>query len=36
MLVSMTNAAGVGTMSDVLQFGPRAPMNEVFPNMTLF
>lgn len=29
-------AALVGVGSSALQFGPREPMNEVFPNSTLF
>ena len=32
----MTNGAGVGMASVAVQFGPRAPMNEVFPMRTLF
>ena len=33
---SMTNGAGVGVTSVVLQFGPRDPMKDVFPTRVLF
>lgn len=36
VFVSRTKAAGAGTVSLVLQFGPRAPMKDVLPKMALF
>lgn len=33
---SMTNGAGTGVVSVVLQLGPRAPMKDVLPTSTLF
>jgi hypothetical protein len=33
---SMINGAGFGTESVVVQLGPRAPINDVFPKRTLF
>jgi hypothetical protein len=36
LLISRTNAEGEGVGSPVEQFGPRAPINEVFPTRILF
>ena len=35
VLASIMNCAGLGTESDVEQFGPRAPMNDEFPKKLL-
>lgn len=35
VLVSRIQGAGGGTMSEVLQFGPRAPMKDVLPDKKL-
>ena len=36
MLLSITNGWEVGVVSVALQFGPRDPMNDVFPTRVLF